>query len=145
MTKRRKELLVLRELSRLDYRYIYVLGNSRYLFRYKIGIAKSVENRTKGIESTLRGYTYEIFAAKFFFARNIEQLMHTFYSPLNARMKGSGKTEWFWMVLPISPTMVLAALWVVQWIFIPTFISALAYIFINRDILIDILSEGIPF
>ena len=144
MSKRRKGVFVLRGLSRLDYRYIYVLGNSRYLFRYKIGIAKSVENRTKGIEYTLRGYTYEIFAAKFFFARNIEQLMHTVYSPLNARMKGSGKTEWFWMVLPISPTMVLAALWIVQWIFIPTFISALAYIFLNRDLLFEILLEGTP-
>ncbi len=137
-------MFILRGLSKLDYRYIYVLGNSRYLFRYKIGISKSVENRTKGIECTLRGYTYEIFAAKFFFARNIEQFLHTVYSPLNARMKGSGKTEWFWMVLPISPTLVLAALWIVQWIFIPIFISALAYIFVNRDILIEILSEGMP-
>ncbi len=137
-------MFILRELSKLDYRYIYVLGNSRYLFRYKIGIAKSVENRTKGIENTLRGYTYEIFAAKFFFARNIEQFLHTVYSPLNARMKGSGKTEWFWMVLPISPTIVLAALWIMQWIFIPIFISALAYIFLNRGILIEIFSEGIP-
>ncbi len=135
-------MFILRELSKLDYRYIYVLGNSRYLFRYKIGIAKSVENRTKGIENTLRGYTYEIFAAKFFFARNIEQFLHTVYSPLNARMKGSGKTEWFWMVLPISPTIVLAALWIMQWIFIPIFISALAYIFLNRGILIEIFSEG---
>ena len=138
-------MFILRGLSRLDYRYIYVLGNSRYLFRYKIGIAKSVENRTKGIERTLSGYTYEIFAAKFFFARNIEQFLHIVYSPLNARMKGSGKTEWFWMVLPISPTIVLAALWIVQWIFIPIFISALAYIFLNRGILIEILSEGMPF
>ena len=138
-------MFILRGLSRLDYRYIYVLGNSRYLFRYKIGIAKSVENRTKGIERTLSGYTYEIFAAKFFFARNIEQFLHTVYSPLNARMKGSGKTEWFWMVLPISPTIVLGVLWIVQWIFIPVFISALAYIFLNRGILIEILSEGMSF
>lgn len=138
-------MFILRGLSRLDYRYIYVLGNTRYLFRYKIGIAKSVENRTKGIESTLRGSTYEIFAAKFFFARNIEQMMHTVYSPLNARMKGSGKTEWFWMVLPISPTILLAALWIVQWIFIPIFVSALAYIFLNLGILKEILSEGMPF
>ena len=135
---------ILRGLTRLDYRYIYILGNSRYLFRYKIGIAKSVENRTKGIENTLRGYTYEIFADKFFFSHRIEQTLHIIYSPLNARMKGSGKTEWFWMVLPISPTIVLAALWILQWIFIPMFISALAYIFLNRDILIEILADGMP-
>ena len=132
----------LRSLTRLDYRYIYVLGNSRYLFRYKIGITKSVEIRTKGIESSLRGYTYEIFAAKFFFAYDIEQFLHGVYRPLNARMKGSGKTEWFWMFLPISPTIFLSVLWILQWIFIPIFVSALAYIFLNREILIDILAAG---
>ncbi|MBL7814517.1 MAG: GIY-YIG nuclease family protein [Saprospiraceae bacterium] len=140
----RRNIILLRGLTRLDYRYIYILGNTRYLFRYKIGIAKSVENRRKGIKSTLNGYTYEIFAARFFFAESIEQTLHDIYRPLNARMKGSGKTEWFWMVLPISPTLVLSALWVIQWIFIPIFISALAYIFVNRDILIEILRDGLP-
>jgi hypothetical protein len=139
-----KNTNILRGLTRFDYRYIYVLGNSRYLFRYKIGIARSVENRTRQIESSLRGYTYEIFAAKFFFARNIEQFMHSVYKPLNARMKGSGKTEWFWMLLPISPTIVLIILWILQWIFIPIFVSALAYIFLNREILIEILADGMP-
>jgi hypothetical protein len=140
----RKNWHILRGLARLDYRYIYVLGNSRYLFRYKIGIAKSVEKRKKNIGSTLSGYTYEIFAAKFFFARNIEQTLHGVYKPLNAQMKGSGKTEWFWMVLPISPTIFLSALWLLQWIFIPIFISALAYIFLNRDILMEIFTNGMP-
>ena len=135
---------ILRSLTRLDYRYIYVLGNSHHLFRYKIGIAKSVEIRKMSIQSTLNGYTYEIFAAKFFFAHSIEQFLHGVYSPLNARMKGSGKTEWFWMVLPISPTLALSALWILQWIFIPIFISALAYIFLNRGILIEILADGMP-
>ncbi len=137
-------MFILRGLLRLDYRYIYVLGNTRYWFRYKIGIAKCVEHRTKGIERTLQGYTYEIFAAKFFFAHTIEQHLHSVYRPLNARMKGSGKTEWFWMILPITPTMVLATLWIVQWIFIPLFISAIAYIFLNLDILKEILLEGMP-
>ncbi len=134
-----RNIQLLRGLTRLDYRYIYVLGNSHYLFRYKIGIARSVENRTKQIENTLRGYTYEIFSAKFFFARDIEQFMHGVYRPLNARMKGSGKTEWFWMVLPISPTIVLSLLWLVQWIIIPVFVSCLVYIFAHWDILVEIL------
>jgi hypothetical protein len=59
-------------------------------------------------------------------------------------MKGSGKTEWFWMLLPISPTIVLIILWILQWIFIPIFVSALAYIFVNREILIEILADGMP-
>lgn len=135
---------LLRELVRLDYRYIYVLGNTRHLFRYKIGIAKSVDNRKKNIGNTLQGYTYEIFAAKFFFSHNIEQFMHGVYRPLNARMKGSGKTEWFWMVIPVSPTIVLSALWIAQRIFVPVFISCLVYIFRNWDILVEILADGMP-
>ena len=137
-------MILLRGLVRLDYRYIYVLGNTRHLFRYKIGIAKSVDNRKQNIGNTLRGYTYEIFAAKFFFAHSIEQLLHGVYSPLNARMKGSGKTEWFWMVIPVSPTIVLSALWIAQRLFIPVFICCLAYIFRNWDILVEILADGMP-
>lgn len=135
---------LLRKLVQLDYRYIYVLGNTRHVFRYKIGIAKSVESRRKNISNSLRGHTYEIFSAKFFFARDIEQFMHGVYRPLNARMQGSGKTEWFWMLLPVSPTVMLSFLWLVQRIFIPMFICALVYIFQNWDILVEILTGEIP-
>ncbi|NJN34919.1 MAG: GIY-YIG nuclease family protein [Saprospiraceae bacterium] len=117
--------------SKLDYRYIYILGNSRYLFRYKIGIAKSIENRTKGIESTLRGTTYEIFAVKMFFAMRIEQLLHLIYSPLSAKMRGSGKTEWFWMILPVTPMLFLIILWVLQWVLIPLLIVGAAYAWLH--------------
>ena len=129
----------LRLLAKLDYRYIYVLGNTRYLCRYKIGIAKSVENRTRGIESSLKGTTYEIFAARFFFSRRIEQFMHGLYEPLNARMKGSGKTEWFWMLFPVTPTVFLAFLWVLQWFLIPSAIACLAYVVLHRMELVSAL------
>jgi hypothetical protein len=117
----------IRVLAKLDYRYIYVLGNTHHIGRYKIGITKSVENRTRGIESSLKGMTYEIFAARFFFARRIG-----LYRPLNARMKGSGKTEWFWMIFPVTPTIFLAALWILQWITIPSIVACLAYVVLHR-------------
>jgi hypothetical protein len=123
---------LLRLSHRLDYRYIYVLGNSRYLCRYKIGIAKSVENRTKNIEGSLKGNTYEIFAARFFFAQKIEQSFHKVYSPLSAKMQGSGKTEWFWMLLPVTPVVFLSLLWILQWIFIPTAVATAFYLWNNR-------------
>jgi T5orf172 domain len=126
-----------RLLAKLDYRFIYVLGNTRYICRYKIGIAKSVENRTRGIESSLRGTTYEIFAARFFFARRIEHFLHGVYRPLNARMHGSGKTEWFWMVFPVSPTVILSALWIVQWCLIPLTVVGLAYVILHRAQLVS--------
>ena len=121
-----------RTLTRLDYRYIYVLGNTRHLFRYKIGIARSVENRTKSIDNSLKGKTYEIFAVKVFYSQRIEQIMHGIYRPLNARMYGSGRTEWFWMFFPITPMALLTAIFILQWILIPLLIVGIAYLFFHR-------------
>ena len=129
----------LRIVAHFDYRYIYILGNTRHLFRYKIGITRNIAQRKRGIESSLAGMTYEIFAARFFYAHDIEQFMHSVYRPLNARMKGSGKTEWFWMLLPVSPTILLTLILLVQWILLPTFVACLAYIFLHRAELAEIL------
>ena len=38
----------------LDYRFIYILGSTHYWFRYKIGIAKDLQVRQRGIGSTIR-------------------------------------------------------------------------------------------
>ena len=115
-------------LTRLDYRYIYVLGNTRYLFRYKIGIARNMENRTKNIDNSLKGKTFEIFAVRVLYAQRIEQILHGIYSPLSARMYGSGRTEWFWMLLPITPMLLLTAIFILQWILVPTLIASVAYL-----------------
>jgi T5orf172 domain len=125
MAKRKNAV---QKISRLDYRYIYILGNTRYLFRYKIGIARNVENRKRGIDSTLNGTTYEIFSVKVFYAQRIEQFLHSVYRPLHARMYGSGHTEWFWMVLPVTPTVLLALIFVCQWIMIPLILVGGAYV-----------------
>lgn len=114
-----------------DYRYIYVLGNSRHLFRYKIGISDNVNRRTREIECGLSGDTFEIFAAKFFFSQKIETFLHFLYRPLHARMAGSGRSEWFWMFLPVTPTILLSVFWVLQWIIIPMFISTIAFFYLN--------------
>ena len=119
--------------SKLDYRYIYILGNTRYLFRYKIGIARNIENRTRSINSSLKGSTYEIFSVKVFFAQRIEQFLHGVYSPLSARMYGSGKTEWFWLTLPVSPMILLTLIFVLQWILIPTMIVGLSYLVLHSE------------
>ena len=123
--------------SKLDYRYIYILGNTRYLFRYKIGIARNIENRTRSINSSLKGSTYEIFSVKVFFAQRIEQFLHGIYSPLSARMHGSGKTEWFWLTLPVSPMILLTLIFILQWILIPILIVCLSYLALHSDQLIS--------
>lgn len=129
----RKAKKITSPVSRLDYRYIYVLGNTRYLFRYKIGIARNLENRTRGINNSLKGNTYEIFSVKVFFAQRIEQMLHSLYSPLNASMHGSGKTEWFWLTLPVSPVLLLSIIFILQWILIPTLIVGVSYIVVHQD------------
>ena len=127
--------------SKLDYRYIYILGNTRYLFRYKIGIARNIENRTRSINSSLKGSTYEIFSVKVFFAQRIEQFLHGVYSPLSARMHGSGKTEWFWLTLPVSPMILLTLIFILQWILIPTMIVGLSYIVLHSE---QLMSAIVP-
>jgi hypothetical protein len=119
--------------SKLDYRHIYILGNTRYLFRYKIGIAHNIENRKKSINNSIKGDIYEIYSVKIFFAHKIEKIIHGIYSPLNASMKGSGKTEWFWMILPVSPTLILMIIWALQWILIPSIMALLAYLLQNQE------------
>ncbi len=124
----------IRQVSRLDYRYIYVLGNTRYLFRYKIGIANNMQNRTKNIDNSLKGKTYEIYAVKVFYAQRIEQLLHGLYSPLSARqMYGSGRTEWFWMFLPVTPMLFLTLIFILQWILIPLMLVGLAYVYLHFE------------
>lgn len=127
--------------SKLDYRYIYILGNTRYLFRYKIGIARNIENRTRSINSSLKGSTYEIFSVKVFFAQRIEQFLHGVYSPLSARMHGSGKTEWFWLTLPVSPMILLTLIFILQWILIPTLIVGLSYVVLHSE---QLMSAIVP-
>lgn len=114
--------------TRLDYRYIYILGNTRYWFRYKIGIARDVKARKGEIDRTLKGDVYDIFWIKVFFAMRIEQFMHLIYGVLSAKMRGSGKTEWFWMIFPITPILFLILVWAIQWAMLPLIFAAMLWL-----------------
>ena len=95
----------------LDRRHLYVLRSSRYKFRYKIGISNHVERRRREVDDSLRGGVGIITSRKILFAYFWEQCLHKLYFPLNARMKGSGKTEWFWFVFPLTPILLIWAIW----------------------------------
>ena len=82
---------------------IYIMGSLSHIGRYKIGISKNVTNRRKNISESIKSDVFVIFSCPLLFAYFWEQLLHVVYSPLNASMKGSGKTEWFWMFAPITP------------------------------------------
>lgn len=111
-------------------RYVYIMRNSRYQFRYKIGISNNVNFRRMSIDNSMKGSVHVIFSARFFYAENVETLMHQIYRPLRAKMTGSGKTEWFWFILPITPILILSGLWVLQW-FIILFVPATIFYFIT--------------
>ncbi len=57
--------------------------------------------------------------------------MHFLYRPLQARTAGSGKTEWFWIFLPFTATILFAIFWILQWIIIPIFIFTIAFVYLN--------------
>jgi hypothetical protein len=95
-------------------KHVYVMGSTRYWFRYKIGISNNTKSRANNISKSIKGDAYVIFSLPFFFAENVEIFMHGIYRPLNARMKGSGKTEWFWLIFPISPLILLILMWIFQ-------------------------------
>ena len=93
---------------KLDKRYIYVMGNTNHLFKYKIGIAENVERRRKEIQQSLGGTQYVIMYFEYWIAPTLEAFLHTIYSPLHVkRMRGSGHTEWFWMIFPVTPIIFL--------------------------------------
>lgn len=83
---------------------IYVIGSTGHIGRYKIGISKNVGNRKKEISKAIKSDAYVIFSCPLLFAYVWEQLLHLVYSPLNCKsMQGSGRTEWFYMIAPITP------------------------------------------
>lgn len=116
---------------KLDYRYIYVLGNWAYPFRYKIGIARSIDQRKEGINRSMKGKIYDIFWIKVIFAQRIEQFLHWFYAPLSAKMHGSGKTEWFYMIFPVSPIILLCCVWILQVCLLPALVVGIFYAILN--------------
>ena len=96
-------------------REVYVMGSTRYWFRYKIGISHNAKKRSEWISKSIKGDAYVIFKLPFFYAEHVETIMHQIYRPLNAKMSGSGKTEWFWLVLPVTPILLLISIWLLQW------------------------------
>lgn len=86
---------------------IYIIGSRGHIGRYKIGITGNLKNRLKGISKGIKSDAYVIFSCPLILAYFWEQLLHVVYSPLNAKMEGSGKTEWFWMVAPITPIILI--------------------------------------
>lgn len=87
------------KLNFLDYRHVYLLRYGR-TSKYKIGIAKNVENRRKQVDGALpEKRVKKVFSMPLFFAERNEQKLHGHYSDSRYFFKKigkkGGKTEWF--------------------------------------------------
>jgi len=108
--------------------YLYVMGATRYWFRYKVGISNNPKFRRRMIDDSLRGRVVLVSSCKVFFPYFWEQSIHKVFSPLNARMHGSGKTEWFWFGISPIPTLLIWTCFALEWLgifFIVFFTSTL--------------------
>lgn len=87
--------------------HLYVMSSSRYPLRYKIGISKNPKLRREQIDQSMRGSVRIETTVKVFFPYFWEQLLHSILFLFNARMHGSGKTEWFWLFLSPIPVLLV--------------------------------------
>ena len=92
--------------------YLYILRNSKFAFKIKIGIANNVERRKREIEESTSGKVTVI--AKFRCtsrkdALRKEQFLHEVFKPFNSRTKGTGKTEYFW---GFGFSSIIAVIWI---------------------------------
>jgi len=99
------------------------MRNSRYFFRYKIGVSKAVGNRRKQVDKSMRGKVTVIFSAPVIGAYQLEALLHFLYNPLKTKMHGSGKTEWFFFVYPLTPMLIITVVSILQLLVIVLFMA----------------------
>lgn len=97
-----------------DKSYIYVLNDG--YFRYKIGITDKPKQRLKEIRRSMPKHRIrKILSVKIYGARVLEQYLHLFYAFFRSpHKKGSGKTEWFKFIFPVTPILQILLVYIVQ-------------------------------
>jgi len=93
--------------------FVYIMRATRFPGVFKIGISNDPKFRSWWISKTISGDAVVLFKMELFFAYPIEQSLHRMFKPFSAKMKGSGKTEWFRPGIPIWVWMVgvIITLW----------------------------------
>jgi len=94
-----------------DVRYVYVMVQTPLPIRCKIGISTRPDLRQKQITRRVR----VVCKAKVWGAEYFERMLHFFFRPFHAPVRGDGGTEFFWTipVLFIAPVLLLL-LWCAQ-------------------------------
>lgn len=95
---------------KLDIRWLYVFYTFSHLFRFKVGIAKDVEQRRASVEASMSSALnrrVKIRVALYvpsLFSEAQEAKIHRWLNPIRDRgmVVHSGYSEWFWFVSPIT-------------------------------------------
>lgn len=98
------------KLPKLDIRWLYVFYTFSHLFRFKVGIAKDVEQRRASVEASMSSALnrrVKIRVALYvpsLFSEAQEAKIHRWLNPIRDRgmVQHSGYSEWFWFVSPIT-------------------------------------------
>jgi hypothetical protein len=88
--------------SLFGYRFIYLGMSTRNPGRIKIGIARDVDLRWKAIGRSMKGRQFPIFSLPCFFADWFEAHLHRVMKRFNRPVKGSGGSEFFSYLNPLS-------------------------------------------
>ncbi len=75
----------------------------------KVGVGGSWMDRLKGVSRTLNGFVIPIFIVWIPGAYYLEKWIHRKMKALNVPYFGSGRTEWFWIVVILFAIPVMAA------------------------------------
>ena len=90
--------------------WIYIFVNIPFVLLCKVGISGNVSKRRKEVSESTPGIAVPIFAMKIRNAYGVEQFIHHGFEFLNVPWFGSGKTEWFWIILaPFAIIIVIGA------------------------------------
>ena len=83
--------------------WLYLFWNIPCIWMCKIGIGGNYQRRSKEVSRTVIGVAVPIFAVKILFAYPIEKALHRTFQVFNIPFHGSGKEEWFFiLVLPFA-------------------------------------------
>lgn len=95
---------------------LYLMVHIPFVWWVKIGITgKSASKRASGIDRQMFGFPLPVFFCFVPGAYHIEQALHRNLSSLNVRFyKGSGASEWFWILAAPFALAAMILIWVIE-------------------------------
>lgn len=95
---------------------IYLMANVPYIWKSKFGISDTVGKRRANVSETTSGYVFTVASAKITSGHAKEGFVHAVYAWANAPFRaGSGRSEWFLNVSPMSWAVGFSALPGLDW------------------------------